>query len=45
VDDYHITAGSVAIDAADPITSTDHDYDGEARPKGAARDVGADEAQ
>lgn len=42
--DYHLTAGSVAIDAA--INGTlDHDMDGEVRPKGAARDVGADEAQ
>lgn len=42
--DFHITAGSVAIDAA--TTSTmDHDFDGDVRPKGAGRDVGADEAQ
>jgi hypothetical protein len=40
--DYHITAGSSAIDIA--VTSTvDHDYDGDARPAGAQRDVGADE--
>ncbi len=42
--DYHLKAGSIAIDAA--TTSTmDHDFDGDARPKGAGRDVGADEAQ
>ena len=42
--DFHITAGSVAIDAAAGGT-LDHDFDGDVRPKGAARDVGADEAQ
>lgn len=42
--DYHLTAGSVAIDAATTAT-LDHDFDGEARPKGGGRDVGADEAQ
>ena len=42
--DYHLLAGSSAIDAA--ATSTlDHDYDGDPRPRGAGRDVGADEAQ
>ena len=42
--DYHLGAGSVAIDAA--VASTvDHDFDGDARPKGKGRDVGADEAQ
>ena len=40
---YHLASGSSAIDAA--MSSTlDHDYDGDARPKGAGRDVGADEA-
>jgi hypothetical protein len=42
--DYHITAGSSAIDQA--VTSTvDHDIDGQPRPMGAAADVGADELQ
>lgn len=41
--DYHITAGSVAIDAATTATE-DHDFDGDVRPKGNGRDVGADEA-
>ena len=42
--DYHLGAGSIAIDAAVAAT-LDHDYDGDTRPKGAARDLGADEAQ
>jgi hypothetical protein len=42
--DYHLGSGSVAIDrAASP--APDHDFDGDARPKGGASDVGADEAQ
>jgi hypothetical protein len=39
--DYHIQAGSLAVDAA-TITTNDHDIDGDARPSDAA-DVGADE--
>jgi hypothetical protein len=42
--DYHLSAGSIAIDAAVNAT-LDHDFDGDARPKGQGRDVGADEAQ
>jgi hypothetical protein len=42
--DYHVTHGSVAIDAAVGGT-LDHDFDGDVRPKGTARDVGADEAE
>jgi hypothetical protein len=41
--DYHITAGSIAIDAAATASTNDHDFDGDARPQGAGRDVGADE--
>ena len=42
--DYHLGTGSVAIDGA--ISSTmDHDFDGDPRPLGNGRDVGADEAQ
>ncbi len=42
--DYHLLPGSSAIDTA--VSSTmDHDIDGDSRPKGAGRDVGADEAQ
>lgn len=40
--DYHLQAASIAIDAATAST-LDHDFDGEARPNGAGRDVGADE--
>ncbi|MBA2540076.1 MAG: right-handed parallel beta-helix repeat-containing protein, partial [Deltaproteobacteria bacterium] len=39
--DYHIQAGSIAIDAA-AATTLDHDFDGDPRPADAA-DVGADE--
>ena len=38
--DYHLTAGSIAIDAATQAT-LDHDFDGD--PRSAPRDVGADE--
>jgi hypothetical protein len=38
--DYHITAGSSAIDAA-TLSTVDHDFDGQ--PRVAPRDVGADE--
>jgi hypothetical protein len=41
--DYHITAGSIAIDAASTAT-IDHDIDGQPRPTTGA-DVGADELQ
>jgi hypothetical protein len=42
--DFHITTGSIAIDAA-AASTMDHDYDGDTRPLGNGRDVGADEAQ
>lgn len=42
--DYHLAAGSIAIDAA-TACSVDHDFDGDHRPTGPACDVGADEAQ
>jgi hypothetical protein len=41
--DYHLTQGSSAIDQA-VNSSIDHDYDGDTRPKGNGRDLGADEA-
>jgi hypothetical protein len=40
--DYHITANSLAIDMATGV-NVDTDFDGDARPQGAGRDVGADE--
>jgi len=41
--DYHIGAASLAIDMATTASSNDVDYDGDARPQGASKDVGADE--
>lgn len=41
--DYHLLAGSEAIDAAVGGQPNDHDIDGDARPNGPAADVGADE--
>jgi hypothetical protein len=39
---FHLKAGSVAIDAADPaIVSIDRDYDGTHRPQGTRLDIGA----
>jgi len=40
---YHIGAGSPAIDHADPMESEDTDYDGDPRPGGGNNDIGADE--
>ena len=41
--DYHVSAGSVAIDMSTTSTTNDHDFDGDFRPQGASRDIGADE--
>jgi hypothetical protein len=41
--DYHLRVGSVAIDHATTATTTIIDFDGDARPQGAADDQGADE--
>jgi hypothetical protein len=40
--DYHLTPGSLAIDMA-IVSAVADDFDGDARPQGAGRDVGADE--
>jgi len=39
----HLMAGSPMIDAADPAATLALDFDGNKRPQGAARDIGADE--
>ncbi len=41
--DFHLKAGSPAKDAADPASTLPHDIDGDPRPQGPGRDVGADE--
>jgi hypothetical protein len=41
--DFHIRPGSPCIDAADPASEVDVDFDGDARPAGDAPDIGADE--
>jgi hypothetical protein len=39
--DYHLEPGSPALDRGDPASTNAIDYDGVARPQGAARDSGA----
>lgn len=39
--DFHLRAGSPAIDTADPAATEAEDLEGGARPAGAARDIGA----
>jgi len=39
--DFHLIAGSPAIDAADPAATSAVDFDGTSRPQGAGRDLGA----
>jgi len=39
--DFHLTMTSPAIDAADPNTTLEVDFDGNPRPVGTARDLGA----
>jgi hypothetical protein len=40
-DDFHLSAGSPAIDAADPAATEAYDFDRTTRPQGAALDIGA----
>ena len=41
--DYHLVAGSIGIDQADPAATLVIDIDGDSRPNGARADIGADE--
>ncbi len=41
--DFHLMASSPAIDMADPAATEVVDFEGDARPRGNARDIGADE--
>jgi hypothetical protein len=43
--DYHLMQSSLAIDVADPGANLRVDYDGDKRPAGNGRDIGADEAK
>ena len=41
--DYHLKPDSPGKDLADPAATLDGDFDGDARPQGGRRDIGADE--
>lgn len=43
--DFHLMPNSPAKDAADPSATLDRDIDGDARPQGDRRDMGADEVR
>jgi hypothetical protein len=43
--DYRIETNSPCVDAADPLATLMTDFDGQVRPQGTGRDIGADEAQ
>lgn len=42
---FRLQAGSPAIDKADPASTLDVDIDGDVRPQGSGRDMGADEVK
>jgi hypothetical protein len=42
--DFHLKAGSPAIDAGQTLTSVKHDFDGNVRPMGSSSDAGAYES-
>jgi hypothetical protein len=42
---FRIRVGSAAVDQADPASSVMTDIDGQNRPKGNGRDIGADELE
>jgi hypothetical protein len=42
---FHLMANSPAKDAADPAATLVSDFDGDARPQGPRRDIGADEVK
>jgi Right handed beta helix region len=41
--DYHLGSGSIAIDASTVPSTVTEDFDGDIRPRGPAKDLGADE--
>jgi uncharacterized repeat protein (TIGR01451 family) len=41
---FHLMPSSPLVNAADPAATLDHDFDGDIRPQGTRRDIGADES-